>query len=366
MRTFTRVYVWTVEMKRRRTDGGYEQETFTHITYTKEEALAAMFDAVRVQMRYYGADHITTPTRSDMLKYLVGSEDKNEYLNLYVDEYSVNRKQFVEPEGLLQEYQKVIARGDDQLYDELLALVSYNREYYNGFCEKTRTVTVPQKICGIEAVGSLVESDCKDGKFLGTFVYRRDEKKMMELAKIKELFGKEVEVPALAEPMGKEPKLYFGFSSILCADKDPNVRSSWKPKIESFYSLDEAVKGICERYYEIAKSFVDSDRNVSRDFLDMVAKEKFIRSILAVRVVSGNRIQFDTEKELRNYYVEHVIGVKAEDMYEFLLRFVEYDARYYDAHGEYLNSEASHQRCCRDENRVIPEFSIETAEGIIH
>ena len=364
METFTRVYVWTVEIYRKwKENENYRYDTFTDLAYTKDEALKAMFDAVRVQMAYYESERFGAPARHDMLLYKKNGE---EYCKLYVDEYSANRRKYADANELVQKYQGVIAEGGVDLYDRLLALVSHNREYYNTFMEKSRSITIPQKVVGVDSVGSFVEEECANGKFCGTFRYSLNEKQLKLQEKAVELFGDEVKEQSAMETIGTEPKLYFGFSSFICKKGDPKDQTNWRPKYECYYSLEEAIEGIRKRYFDVAEKLVDWDSNISRDMLKLHAEKCFHRSVLSVLVVSGERIRFESEKELRTHYVERLHGVKAEDMYDFLLRYVAYDERYYDADGEYLFNENRPQPACEYDDSVLPEFGIETAGEIVH
>ena len=91
---------------------------------------------------------------------------------LFVNEYSCRRQRYFSQSELYQKFQEVITEPDENLYEDLLALVDHQRYYVSSFGEITRVVTVPQKIAGKTiGVGTFTRADCKNGFYGGDFKY---------------------------------------------------------------------------------------------------------------------------------------------------------------------------------------------------
>jgi hypothetical protein len=335
------VYVAKVKLHQTLEDGKYKNEEYNLICYTLEDALRSIFNCIRGDLMYY--QKITdSPTMKDMLLYMNKKTDKFMFC---VEEYSTRRERYYSQEELVSRFQEIIADTRENLYDDVLALVDHNSLYYNSFCEQTKVSTIPQKVDGkAYAEGSFTEEDCAEGRYGGDFKY----------------------IPADACNENKnayDGKLYFAFTNIVRKNIDPNDTTYWEPYMECFYSLDDAVKAGIAFYYSKAKEYVPEYKHPNKAFLDDIAKEKFREAYITVRIVSNERIRFESEEELMEYYTDHVLNAKPEEMYDFLLKFVDYDERFYDCNGEYLFSKS----CLQGEEywvRKIPDFSMENAKDI--
>jgi hypothetical protein len=113
------------------------------------------------------------------------------------------------------------------------------------------------------------------------------------------------------------------------------------------YSLEEAVEVGLQQFRDSYKEKYDNEPTPEQ-------LQKFVESELRsddfmINVISGNRLRFNTSDELITYFLDHISEVKTENLYKFLLSFIECDNVFYNYKGEYIGNDLSTQ--CPSEER---------------
>ena len=67
---------------------------------------------------------------------------------------------------------------------------------------------------------------------------------------------------------------------------------------------------------------------------------KKIDYCLFVFTISGNRIQFNTIRELKDYFKNNILKISNDSLYDFLLSLVEYNYCAYDYKGNLIDNMA--------------------------
>ena len=118
--------------------------------------------------------------------------------------------------------------------------------------------------------------------------------------------------------------------------------------IESLYSLEDAIyvgKSIIRDYcYE--SIFENTDFELLPDDVTDNELESFIANkrnenksySIIIEITSGNRKQFETSKELMDYFNNNIKNISNEELYDFLLSLVVSESREYDYSGEFISS----------------------------
>lgn len=113
-------------------------------------------------------------------------------------------------------------------------------------------------------------------------------------------------------------------------------------KSYTHYSLEDAIQCglsyISDEFYDIYNRSPYNNQELE-DFIN----NNFEDDCILINVISGNRIRFNTSKELINYFFDNINKISNENLYDFLLSFVECDNLFYDYKGNLLNSEISTQ-----------------------
>lgn len=107
------------------------------------------------------------------------------------------------------------------------------------------------------------------------------------------------------------------------------------------YSLKEAIDcGI----NQFAEAFYEKyEREPINNELENFIQSELTESTFIISVVSGNRLRFNTSKELINYFLDHVDRVDNENLYDFLLSLVESHELFFDYNGECISSDVTSQ-----------------------
>lgn len=324
-------------------DGKYENEKYHDIHYSLEDAQKKVFDYIRHELWYF-----TSLQESPAMKNMIEKMNQDECTyELYVDEYSGRREFFNSQEALYLRYKEVTENRNEDLYEDLLALVDHQRYYMNPIGEVTRVETFPQKINGMDiSMGNFKREDCVNGSIGKKFQYLNGNAKE-EIVQV------------------VDGKLYFAFVNLRRERIDKNEIANWEPYMECFKTLEEALEAGIKHYYAVLKEYIHNKGGVSRDLLDIVAKDKVWDSCIAVRIISNKRVQCHTLKELTKYYTDNIMDVKPEERYDFLLSLLQYDQRVYDSHGNYLRTENKHQYLeDKYEYSLLPLFSMENAKDL--
>lgn len=111
------------------------------------------------------------------------------------------------------------------------------------------------------------------------------------------------------------------------------------------YTLDEAINNGIRNFEE---KFFNVFSRMPHDYQELY---KFIEDsineddqIFMINIISGNRISFDTSKELIEYFNDNIDKISLENLYEFLLSLVESHDVFYNYKGERVNSDIESQR----------------------
>lgn len=339
------VYLLVIKFRKLCKDGKYEDETWTNLYYSMDECLNKVFDYLKEEYWYFTDTSVTTGVKN----MIADMHTEQCSCELYINEYSCRRERYSAQKELFDRYQEIVAKGGEELYEDLLAIVDHQRYYLNTFGEITRIVTVPQKITGKEvSIGNFKREECRDGKYTGAFRYFE---------------GTLIE----KEQKGADGKLYFGHSIFWYESLDEKYKSHrWDNYLECFYTEEEALQGALESYYKKAREYVTSDNSsASKDYLQEIAKDKIDKTFFSVWVVSNRRQKCHTLQDLRTAYTKYVGKMKPEARYDFLLSLLRYDERVYDLAGNYLRSNNKHQ-FLNDEYyyAFLPLFSRETADKL--
>ena len=343
MRKYKNIYVLVMKFHIKKLDGKYENEEYHDIHYSLEDAQEKVFDYIRHELWYFTSQQ-ESPAMRNLIEMMNHGECTYE---LYVDEYSGRREFFNSQEKLYLRYKEITEGKNENLYEDLLALVDYQRYYLNPIGEVTRVETFPQKINGMDvSTGDFKREDCANGFIGSKFQYLNGDAKT-------EISG------------DIDGKFYFTFVNLRREKIDKNDITNWEPYMECFRTLEEALEAGIEHYYAALKEYIPNKGNPSRDLLDVVAKDKVWDSRIAVRIISNERVQCHTLKELTKYYTGHILDVKPENRYDFLLSLLQYDQRVYDSHGNYLRTENKHQYL---EDKyvysLLPLFTMENAKDL--
>lgn len=117
------------------------------IYYSMEEALEELNSYMESELWYFKNEKYHSEiVGSKKLLYVMHSGTCS--CELFINEYSCRRERYFSQNVLYKRFQDVISAPDENLYDNLLALVDHQRYYVNSFGEITRVVTVSQKIAG--------------------------------------------------------------------------------------------------------------------------------------------------------------------------------------------------------------------------
>ena len=337
------IYIAGMKFHKTASDGTFENEHYSIICYSMEEAISEILTSTRDELWYYTGFQ-ESPAMKDMIREMNHGKCT---CSFYIDEYSGNRKRFKSQMELYSAFEKIIEEGGMDLYEELLSIVDHQRYYLNSFCEVTRVETIPVKINGhVAGTGSFTREDCKNGYYGGTFRY---------------LPGNEVD-DHFKEYDGN---IYQACCKVIRKKANTNDRTKWEPYFECFYSLKEAEDAATSHYYKVLAEYMPDVKCPSKELLLEKAKDNILGYEISVRVISNQKVQFASLKEFTAYYAKNVLNVKKEDMYKFLLSLVRYDERVYDHTGEYLRSKNHHQIMeDRSYYRLLPLFSMETAKDI--
>lgn len=346
MKANNKVYMLVMRFHKNYANGNYEKENSGVLYYSMEDALEALCNYMESELWYFkNEDYSMEKVGTKELLYEMHSGKCG--CELFINEYSNRRERFFSQKALYERFQEVITTPDENLYDNLLALVDHQRYYLNSFGEITRVVTIPQKINGkVVGSGRFTREDCHSDCYGGDFKYWNGS--------------------ASEEERPYDGKLYFASGNILRKNIDEKDKTGWERYKECFYSEEEALHGTLSFWENKMEEYVrEGMGSASHDYLKEISRKYVMKNIISVCVVSPERKQLKTLKELKKYYSENMLKVKKENRYDFLLSLVRYDERYYDEDGNYLRSYNRHQ-FLEDEYtyQLLPLFSKECVDRL--
>lgn len=346
MEVHDKVYMLVMRFQKNNADGSFEKENSGTICYSMEETLKQLYDYLERELWYFRKyDRKMDKASVKDLIYSMHTETCS--CELFINEYSARREKIFSQKALHQRFKEVTANPSENLYEELLALVDHQRYYVNSFGEITRVITVPQKIAGqVVGVGTFTREDCKKEFYGGEFKY--------------------LDGTAMEEEKTYDGNLYFGCVNILRQHMDEKNHTGWERYKECFYSEEEALQGALAFYENKMEEYVpDGNGNITKELLKEIARKKVTRNFISVEVVSPKRKQFRVLKDMSKYYADHILSVKLEERYDFLLSLLRYDERFYNEDGEYLRTENKHQFMEDQYNyMLLPKFSRKNVKSL--
>ena len=338
------IYIANLQFHKNGDDGTYLNENFCLICYSFEDAKNQIFKAIRDELWFYTGFE-GTPAMKNMIQEMHHGKCR---CKLSIDEFSATRKRFATQNEYYDNYRRIIEDGGENLYEELLSIVDHQRYYLNSFCEITKIETYPATING-NAIGTghFTKEDCRNETYGGEFEY---------------LPGDKVD----KDFKGCDGRLYQAYCSVI-KENEPKDKTIWDAEFNCFYTLEEAKEATLSSYYKYLTEYMPNIEKASRDLLLEVVGKKIHRHCTSVRIISNNRVECKTLKELKKAYNEGVLQTEREEMYDFLLSLIRFDERIYDEKGNYIRSENHHQ-FLEDEYHylLLPQFSMETAKDICY
>ena len=108
------------------------------------------------------------------------------------------------------------------------------------------------------------------------------------------------------------------------------------------YSLEEAIESGKFHFIDIFKQKYDREPyndNEFQDFIESDIKCPFFN----ISIISGNRLRFNTSKELITYFMNNINKINNNELFDFLLSFVDSYDMVYNYKGEFMNYIVSSQ-----------------------
>lgn len=140
---------------------------------------------------------------------------------------------------------------------------------------------------------------------------------------------------------------------------------SYKNEIISYfnpYSLEDAIEIGISHFVDIFRETYGKEPDDNNDFQDFI-ESKIKEQNFTVSIISGNRLRFKTSKELISYFMSNINSIDTNNLYDFLLSFVDSHDITYNYRGERIYDYISTQ-CPSEEYGWDPhiEFTQESCK----
>ena len=127
------------------------------------------------------------------------------------------------------------------------------------------------------------------------------------------------------------------------------------------FSLEDAIQiGI----NEFKKSFYNYNLRepINNEELEYFVKNKCNTDSFLVEVISCNRITFESIDEILSYLKYNIDIIPNDELYDFLLKMVNSEIRFYDHNGKFISNDFDIQNCGLDCYNANIEFTEESCK----